>query len=129
MRAWLPHPWSVPALPLGWKVRPKSDRRRQRAGQVRIELHLRGQLVGMGVVPALAAEKDLAGGAERGAHLNELGHLGQLRPDIRIRKGDAQAGAAGHRGVHGLSHGDGILQRTLRRLNEGRAAGQVEHVL
>jgi len=52
------HPWSVPAFPLGWKVRLKSDRERgdvvldgelahglvesrQRGGQVGIERHLR----------------------------------------------------------------------------------------
>ena len=40
----------------------------------------------MRVVAALAAKEDLAAGAERAAHLDELGHLPQLRADIGVRE-------------------------------------------
>src|SRR5258708_5585408 len=83
----------------------------------------------MGIVATLAAEEDLPRRAERSVHLDELGNLRELRADAGIGKHDAQTGATVHRGIHRLSYFDRAIEGILRRLDQGHAARQTEHLL
>jgi len=83
----------------------------------------------VGVVAALAAEKiwRVAPSAARTwislatwASCVPISVLGNVTPTLPL---------LGHRGVHRLSHGDGILERLLGRLNERHAARKADQVL